>query len=535
MAGEPGDNADATEIILFQEETSRAVAFGRMGTIVGLVGLALLAVPQLTLTARERGATIACVAVLTAVCATTWYRAGKNLRYAVPLARSLAAAGTIALLVLVYELGVFTPIAVLLMLGLVFGQRDKYITFFVPRVLAFSYIALTILVTAGVLPDGGIWRERGFQQHIGMTLIVGAILLMQTSFHRASRRALAEAVARSHEMARVVRTREAQLEEVRENLNVALRRGAAGRMTGRSVGGYRLGDIIGRGAMGEVYVASLEAGGRAAAIKVLLAPEDDDVAQRFVREAEIALKVRGPNLVDVFGVGRFDDGPLYIAMELLEGRDLAAILRERQTLSLGEVVDLVDAIARGLEVLHAAGVIHRDLKPQNIFLSSRDERSEWKVLDYGVSKLLGAGTLTRGEIVGTPAFMAPEQAVGDEVDRRSDVFSLAAVAYRALTGRRPFGGTEMPQILFQLVHGKPTPAREVDPSISREVEAVLMSALSRAPDDRYATAQELATALRGASHAAPEDDLDGPTIVTTDATGVRPSASRVPTEQRKTS
>jgi serine/threonine-protein kinase len=308
-----------------------------------------------------------------------------------------------------------------------------------------------------------------------------------------------EAIERSNNAVKLASAREAQLVEARENLDVALRAGG-GRASGMLAGRFRLEEVVGRGAMGEVYAARVEGGPRCAVKLLNLARRDDpDIQRRFLREAEISLRVRGPNLVHVHEVGTAQDGSPYIAMELLEGSDLAAILRERPVMPLGEVLTLLTDVARGLEILHGAGVVHRDLKPQNLFLANTP-RLAWKILDYGVSKINDAGaTLTEGQLVGTPGYMSPEQAQGQKVDSRSDVFALGAVAYRALTGRRPFTGVDTPQLLYQVVYGAPIRPRELVPAIPRDVELTLAIALAKEPEDRFKSAMDLASALADAA------------------------------------
>jgi serine/threonine-protein kinase len=254
--------------------------------------------------------------------------------------------------------------------------------------------------------------------------------------------------------------------------------------------------------MGEVYCAREEPGDRPAAVKIMRTHDDDVLAKRFVREAEIARAVRGPNLVELYETGHTPNGAPYIVMELLAGQDLAALLREQTALPLSEVLTLVEETARGLLLLHAAGVVHRDLKPQNLFRAV-GRPPVWKILDYGVSKISGSGTLTQRDLVGTPGYMSPEQAESREVDSRSDVFSLGAVAYRAITGRRPFSGTDTPQILYQVVHGTPIKPTELVPSLPVEVEGVLAIALSKRPQDRFSSAADFASALRAASEGSP--------------------------------
>jgi serine/threonine-protein kinase len=213
--------------------------------------------------------------------------------------------------------------------------------------------------------------------------------------------------------------------------------------------------------------------------------------------------------VTVIESGQAQNGPPYIVMELLEGEDLGAILRSQISLPLSEVVELVEQMARGLRILHEAGVIHRDLKPSNIF-RTYGAPPVWKILDYGVSKIVGAETVAQGVIVGTPGYMSPEQAQGGEVDARSDVFALGAIAYRALTGRRPFSGADTPQLLYQVTHGRPTRPREILPSLPVGVETALAIALAKRREDRFATATELAEALRAATTGAPPPPAGGP-------------------------
>jgi serine/threonine protein kinase len=198
-------------------------------------------------------------------------------------------------------------------------------------------------------------------------------------------------------------------------------------------------------------------------------------------------------------IGEAPEGSAYIAMELLDGDDLASLLRGSATLPLEHCVDLVRDVARGLEALHAANVVHRDLKPQNLF-RCRGTKPSWKILDYGVSKLVdGTATLTEGNLVGTPAYMSPEQAQGRAVDPRSDVFALACVAYRVLTGRRPFAGADTPQLLYQVVYNAPIRPRELSSAIPRDVELVLAIAFAKRPEDRFRSAASFAVAFEAAA------------------------------------
>lgn len=495
--------------VMRHEEALRAAAFGRGVFILSTIGLIVASVRDNERFAKA--AIMGATSILALAGAGVWWRARDVERYSRRTFRLFGVASAVSSLVLVHALGVFTPITVIIVLGLAFfvHGRDTRIIFPVAASVIAAYAISAVLVTAGLLPDRGVWRTPGLQQHVSMTIIITAVMITQFALARSNHRALTDAIGRWHEAIRVARTREAELDEVRENLDVALRAGNGGRLSGTSLAGYRVGDVVGRGAMGEVYMARREdEEGRAraedrpafAAIKVLRHLDDDVAARRFAREAEIATKVRGENLVRVYESGLAHDGSVYIIMELLSGHDLSAILRERTLLSLDETVQLIEGVASGLAVLHEAGVIHRDLKPQNLFLSrSEGDEGTWKILDYGVSKMIGSGTVTENNLVGTPGYMSPEQAEGREVDARSDIFSLGAVAYRALTGRRAFSGAELPQILYQIVHGTPVRPRELVPSLPKEVEVVLSIALAKSPADRFANAKELAEALRRAS------------------------------------
>jgi serine/threonine-protein kinase len=222
-------------------------------------------------------------------------------------------------------------------------------------------------------------------------------------------------------------------------------------------------------------------------------------------------------------------------MELLEGTDLGALLRKRTTLPIDEASALLDDVARGLAVAHGAGIIHRDLKPSNLFQVQPAEgkgKPIWKILDFGVSRLRGSrGTLTEGAVVGTPGYMSPEQAQGKDVQATADVFSLGAVLYRALTGRRPFGGSDVPQILYQVVFAQPPRPRDVVPSLPRDVEAVLAIALAKRPSERFASAQDFATAFRWAIKGRLPEKLRARAH---DIVTVQPWAATVPDDQKLT-
>jgi serine/threonine-protein kinase len=194
-------------------------------------------------------------------------------------------------------------------------------------------------------------------------------------------------------------------------------------------------------------------------------------------------------------------------MERLEGQTLAEMMRARsRPLSPPEVVDLVAHIGAGITAAAAAGIIHRDLKPQNVFLDMgpRDEsgqhgvRGTWKILDFGVARAMDQGdTLTAGQVVGTPSYMAPEQATSGAVDHRTDLYALTAIVYRAITGHPPFAAGEIAETLYKVVHTRPRRPTEIA-DVPPEIDLVLAIGMAKNPQLRFATATELAAAIAAA-------------------------------------
>jgi serine/threonine-protein kinase len=274
-----------------------------------------------------------------------------------------------------------------------------------------------------------------------------------------------------------------------------------GRWSGQQMGSYKLGLVLGRGAMGEVYEASAP-DGQAAAVKLLNARSTGSTAlvERFHREMAVAARLESPHIVRVFEISPPDALVPYIAMERLHGVDLATRLRTETRIPSDELVVLLDQVARGLEVARLAGIVHRDLKPHNVFLH---EGATWKILDFGVSKVLDSeGTLTGDGIVGTPQYMAPEQASGGKVTHLADVYALGAIAYRCLTGRTPFKGKDLSELVYQVVHAPP-----VRPSVLGRVppgiDDVLAVAMAKDPRRRFTSALELSQAFSAARRGRP--------------------------------
>jgi tRNA A-37 threonylcarbamoyl transferase component Bud32 len=276
-----------------------------------------------------------------------------------------------------------------------------------------------------------------------------------------------------------------------------------GRLTHTMLAGeYALGELLGRGAMGEIYAARRVSSDAEVAVKVLHAHlvDDETIVERFRREAQLSARIPEVHTARVFDVGvdRVRQLP-YIAMEYLRGEDLGAFLRRRGPLAPGELVALARRIATALDAAHEAGVIHRDLKPQNIFLvESAADPADVRILDFGIAKVIGptrlGETLTVGEgFIGTPAFMAPEQALGKsaQIGPASDRFALAAVLYRALTGRLPFAASDLAEWLREVVHVDPLPPSTLRRELPTDVDAVFVIAMAKDPASRYRSAAAL--------------------------------------------
>ncbi len=272
---------------------------------------------------------------------------------------------------------------------------------------------------------------------------------------------------------------------------------------------YRILGVIGDGGMGRVYAAEHVTLRRRLAIKVLkpeLARVEANV-ERFLQEARAASMIAHPNVVDILDFGRVNGGPVYFVMEFLEGEDLAMLLRRQVRLPWPRVQQIVLQVVRGLHAAHKCGVIHRDMKPANIFLSRRPDGSEHvKLLDFGIAKWVsqeGLGSLTgEGSVFGTARYMSPEQASGLPVDGRSDVYAVGVLLYEMLTGRPPFDSDNFMRVATQHINEPVLPPRDMAPDagIGEIVEALVMRALAKNPADRYPSMGEFEAAILGASY-----------------------------------
>jgi non-specific serine/threonine protein kinase len=262
------------------------------------------------------------------------------------------------------------------------------------------------------------------------------------------------------------------------------------------IGHYAISRKLGEGGMGVVYAARDERLGRSVAIKTLSTVADDETGrQRFWREARAAASVNHPNVCQIHEIGE-DTGTLFIAMELLEGESLAERLRSGP-LRVGEAVPIALGMLSALSALHTRGLVHRDLKPSNVFLTPHGV----KLLDFGLARQQPEGALDSmaqltlsGVIVGTPRYMAPEQALGETVEAQSDLFATGAILFEMLSGRPAFSGKSVVDVLHATVHEQP-PALTGSPLIAA-ADRIVRRALAKRPSDRFATAEEMAEELR---------------------------------------
>ncbi len=278
-------------------------------------------------------------------------------------------------------------------------------------------------------------------------------------------------------------------------------------MIGKIVGHYRITSKLGAGGMGEVFLAEDTRLQRKAAVKFLPAEmaADSDRRQRFFQEARAASALNHPHVCVVYDVGETDDGLPFIAMEFVEGRSLDLLVRQGP-LPASQVVEIAIQVADALDAAHARRIVHRDIKPANISLN---ERGQVKVLDFGLAKRLpqtaagGIGDATSemhqtqdGMVLGTPAYMSPEQAVGKTIDHRSDLFSLGGVIYCLLTGRAPFAGASLVDVLDSVLRRKPEAIARFNYEVPPELERITLKLLAKDVERRYQSARDLLVDLK---------------------------------------
>jgi predicted Ser/Thr protein kinase len=253
---------------------------------------------------------------------------------------------------------------------------------------------------------------------------------------------------------------------------------------------YRVQRLLGKGGMGAVYLADDEVLHDLVALKVIssaFATDEQAMIARFRREAAAARKVSSPSVIRIHDLGEARPGLLYLSMEYFAGRTLAEVIAQRGIVPIKDAQDFLQQICNGLEAAHQAGVTHRDLKPSNVLVG---ERGTVKLIDFGLATTgFGDGLTATGAILGTPHYMAPEQVRGKNVDARTDIYALGALAYHLVTGRPPFSGDNAIAIGFAHLSEAPTPPRQLRKDCPPNLEAAILAALAKSPDDRPASAR----------------------------------------------
>ena len=272
---------------------------------------------------------------------------------------------------------------------------------------------------------------------------------------------------------------------------------------GESVGRrYRIVEAISTGGLGRVYKAVDTRLQRLVALKVLPVTPDAESRQRFLQESQVLASLSHPNIVQIYDVGEANDY-LYLAVEYVEGRTLRQIMVDAQRLDLDYILEITFQVSVALGYAHRRGIIHRDIKPENIMISI-DGRV--LLLDFGLAIAPGEATITHaGTIVGTVAYMSPEQLLGRPVDARSDIFALGLVFYELLTGRRAFSAESLPTLIRNIIEQEPSPPRSIEHTIPAAIDEVAMKLLAKEPDQRFQTIDQFLTALSTAKRSSQKD------------------------------
>jgi len=262
----------------------------------------------------------------------------------------------------------------------------------------------------------------------------------------------------------------------------------------RRVGKFELHELIGEGAMGAVWKAYDSVIRRYVALKLLSrAGRNADARDRFLREARAAGALQHPNIVTIYDLGE-SDGQLFIAMELVDGRDLSSLIALSEPLALERKLDIVIEVLQGLSYAHERGVIHRDIKPSNVRVASD---GSVKIMDFGIARLQSADATGSGAIIGTPTYMAPEQITNGAITPATDIFAVGCLLYELLAYRKPFEGETVHGVLYQVLTTDPKPLRTMALSVPAALERVVAKALNKVPEERYETARQMQSALFG--------------------------------------
>ena len=286
---------------------------------------------------------------------------------------------------------------------------------------------------------------------------------------------------------------------------------------------YELGELVGRGGMGEVYVGHDRVLGRRVAIKLLPeggAASDPELVERLRSEARLEAAIDHPNVMRVHDL-TVTDTTIFVVMEYLEGETLQARLRRESALPIDEAVRVAADVCLALGAAHNAGMVHRDIGPGNIMLCA-DETV--KVMDFGIARLADSTIHTAAQTVGTPSYLAPEQATGTAVDGRADLYSLGCTLYHMVTGQPPFTSPRPVEVAWQHCYADPRPPSTLRPDLPAPLEAVILTALAKSPEQRHEDAQQMRTALLSAVEK-PEGEADA----AGEGGGLQETVSRDPT------
>ncbi len=483
---------------LHLQEIERTRFFTSM--VVGFAGLVIGTLAVLGGDPQAKRVFILSLLGIAGACGWLRWELRRDEGYTIERATAVAYVTIIGAFTGIWFFGVYSPATMILPFGIAFfsvGQSGRAVTA-VYATCAGLHLGLTGLVATGVIQDRGMIRTDGLTHvdQVMFIVLMQAVLFFTFAMQRKARTATIEAIEQHDRVVRSLAHRDALLREARQDLAQVMQAGGVGRWTEEVIGNYRLGRVIGRGAMGEVYEAEHVQTRAPAAVKLLHphALVQTELVQRFVREARIVAALNVPNVVRVLEVSPPDARFPYLVMERLVGSDLTDYLRENKRMGLRRrAADAPPGGRRPRRTAFAAGVVHRDLKPRNLFLARVGGQEVWKILDFGVARLAGEETLTVDQIVGTPNYMSPEQANGEPVTAKSDLFALGIVAYRTLTGRPAFEGETTAEILYKVVHTMPPRPTAVAP-VPPEMDLVLAIALAKRPEDRFESASELVSA-----------------------------------------
>ena len=498
---------------LLVEEVARTRVFAQLAFVLAI--LVLGGLPMVGGDPTVRVILMAALGVCALQCVWVVFAFRDASRYRATTVTLLAAWATATVMVGILFWGTFSVAPALVVLGIYFFGRSQSRAgaLFIYIFIAVAQATLATLILSEAITDPGLFPvgDEPFHVKLITQLLVQVVFVFAFVLSRSTRASTVKAIDQLQQAMRQVSQREAQLLEVRQDLDRALDVGGPGRYSEQVFGAYKLGIVIGRGGMAEVYEGHHTETGDIVAVKLLhpTVAESADSVTRFLREARAASALSSPHSVRILASSAGEQPPHYLVMERLHGHDLSYYLRKRRRLAPKRLCELVAHIGSVIDLAAQSGIVHRDLKPQNLFFAVQPDGSKvWKLLDYGVSKLGDdADALTRGHAVGTPSYMSPEQARSKPVDTRADIYSLAALAYRCLTGQPPFSGRDVPALLYRVVYEMP-PRPSSLAKLPRQFDDVLAIGLAKRPENRFASAAELSEALAAAARGEGDDWLE---------------------------